>query len=450
MPLRAIVTDPGVENFTYIWVGKIAGSSAVIQSGTASTFTVNRSLYVGTIQVDLVVNDDDQGSGEYKSTLVFGDNGPNIINVTDGSFIPGVNNLTIVSFGDSDIIDATAVTVGRNVVLDGGAGVDYLFGGSGNDTLVLRDGDDNANVLPPSAGTITINDGGDDTYLLFPNSTLTVRDTTGRNTLDFSRANVTTASAPNLGITFDLSALRADQFVIQDVAPTLNLANPHQIRAQGLFSGLVGSGYNDTLTGRSDSTINGGQGADRLVAKDNVVGAKFIGGADADTFEIAANSILSAVDFSGDSGADQFVIGASSSLINIDFNGGADADVFTISNSTLTTIDFFGGADADVFELSGNISLTGVDFHGDSGADIFTIAGSVVGVLSFDGGADADVFNLVANAQIGSIDFSGDSGADVFTIRGNVVSTIDFEGGADADVFTIEVGSRVWFDRLRW
>lgn len=471
IPLKAVVTDPGEEVFTYQWIAKLAGTSTAIQTGNASTFTVNRSLFDRTIQVDLQVDDDDTGTDLYQSVLVFGDDGPNTIKVTDDSFIGGITNLTIISFGADDIIDASEVTGTNTVVLDGGAGVDYLFGGAGNDTLVLRDGNDLANVeLPSGVGgaPIVVNEAGNDIYLLSPNSVLTVRDRLGSNTLDFSRANISTAALPNLGVTFDLSVLTVDAFVVQDVAPELNLPESaqHQIRAQGLFAGLVGSSRNDRLTGRSNSTVLGGLGADVLVAPDGISNARFNGGADADVF-LLNGTVMNQIDFEGDAGADVFNIeaitlggidfsgGADADvfnltgnivLVDVDFEGDAGADVFTIDGIVTGTIDFGGGADIDTFTLledarieaiAGGASVNAIVFEGDSGADVFTISGDVIGGIDFGGGADADVFTLSAGASIGSIDFEGDAGADVFTIEGVVTGNIDFGGGADADVFTL-------------
>ena len=52
----------------------------------------------------------------------------------------------MLGLGEADVIDATQVSAGNNVVLDGGDGSDYLYGGSGDDTFFLRGGDDHANV----------------------------------------------------------------------------------------------------------------------------------------------------------------------------------------------------------------------------------------------------------------------------------------------------------------
>ncbi|MFN9987245.1 MAG: hypothetical protein ACK52S_16985, partial [Pirellula sp.] len=393
----ARVNDPGTDTFDYRWRTWFSDApGTIIQSETNSgnQFTVNRALYSssGTIVIELTVTDDDLGvSLPYVSTLlVLGDTSNDNVTITDADFANN-NNLTVLSLGGEDTINASGISADKNVVLDGGAGKDILFGGRGNDTMVLREGDDEA----------TDNSGGDDIFILVPNSTLKVVDNTGRNTLDFSRANVSTLDRPGLGITFDLGLTAAG--VAQDVAPQLGRSadsgpRPHVVQAVGSFAGLVGSNFNDTLQGPGSATITAGAGADTIVVQSGS-GAldkpgRFSGGADADEFRLTGTTVG-----------------------NIDFSGDSGMDVFNISNSTLTGIDFNGGADADVFNLTGAITTVGqIDFNGDSGMDVLNLGGTVVGSIDFGGGADADVLNLGTGGSIGGIDFSGDSGMDVFNI----------------------------------
>ena len=141
-----------------------------------------------------------------------------------------MNNLLVLGLDDADVIDATAVSAGNHVVLDGGDGSDYLYGGSGDDTFFLRGGDDQANVS--LAGGPEPNFQGNDRYYVVPNSTHTVVDTLGENALDFTFAE--------FGVTFDLSL----QDSPQDVDP-LGDAGEHFVQISGTFAELVGSEFGD-------------------------------------------------------------------------------------------------------------------------------------------------------------------------------------------------------------
>jgi parallel beta-helix repeat protein len=436
--LTASIVDPGEEVFTYSWkAAKVLSPTLdqIIEQGTAKDFSVTTSLYTGyTIKVTMYVADDDLGTYTYVSTLLAGTDSDDNLSINSSNFAAGTSNLTIVSFAGSDTLNATSLDSSKNVVLDGGDGVDYLFGGSGNDTFILRSGNDQANysalsntgVGDEGGGFLVIpNEGGNDSYILVPNSTLTIVDRSGENSLDFNRAS--------FGIEYDLSRLNSLQFDTQEVA-----SGGHFIKAMGEFDGLIGSNFGDRLTGAAGASVFGGGGADTLIAVSGssaIEPSQFFGGADADTFVITGSQ-LNYIDFSGDSGADIFTISAGT-LGGIDFSGGADADIFNITGGTLSGIDFGGGADADIFNLTGNITFNTVDFSGDSGMDIFNIGGTVTGTIDFGGGADADTFNLLNTGNVGSIDFSGDSGADVFVIAGTVTGGIDFSGGADNDIFQL-------------
>ncbi|MFM8327371.1 MAG: hypothetical protein ACKN9U_21135, partial [Pirellulaceae bacterium] len=68
----ALVTDPGEEIFTYLWQARVIGTNIVVQSGAAETFTIIPSLYSGTIEVTLTVDDGDLGIDTYVSILLLG------------------------------------------------------------------------------------------------------------------------------------------------------------------------------------------------------------------------------------------------------------------------------------------------------------------------------------------------------------------------------------------
>ena len=459
IPLRSDVRDPSLDDLatmSYQWTA--VGSSGTQTASTRDLLLDRNSVGDGLIRLTLIVSDDDGASFTFSSAMLFGTSGDDTLSIRDSDFATaGVNTLIVVSLSGSDVIDGSLVTnPNLQLILDGGDGPDQLYGGAGNDIFVLRGGNDTANV--PS-NTITPNESGNDRYLLSPNSVLTVIDRTGNNTLDFSLANFGLVSQPSLGVTFDLSQVSQLGLVQQDVAPGTGTAGLHYVAAQGSFLGLIGSGFNDTLTTRSGAFVDAGAGSDKIIVGNGVVGGRLSGGADADVFSINGQGI-STINFEGDAGADIFDIGVNATLSGVNFGGGADNDIFNIMGGTLTgisfegdsgadvftvsaggslsSIDFSGGADNDVFNFSGG-NLTSVNFEGDVGADIFNISGN--GTLSgviFGGGADNDIFNISTVGSLSGINFEGDAGADIFVISPNsVLSGVNFGGGADNDIFSI-------------
>jgi len=141
----------------------------------------------------------------------------------------------------------TLLGTAANNRLDGGAGNDSLVGGDGNDTLVAGAGDDSLQ-------------GGnnDDWYVLSPAGTSRLTDTAGIDTIDFRTAI--------RGVTFTL-ALDAGQLQTVDAAT-------NKVALTGAFENLLGSSYNDLLTGNALAndviglggldTIEGGAGNDYL------------------------------------------------------------------------------------------------------------------------------------------------------------------------------------------
>ncbi len=234
--LIAQVADPGVrDTFSYHWSISGGGESYEVLDG-GPTFTLDRSGAPNAVYVvTLSVTDDDLGSDTLSMAVLVGTPSADRIVVTDDAFTStGVNNLLVLGLGDTDVIDATAVSAGNHVVLDGGDGTDQLFGGSGNDVFFLRGGDDQANVAVP--GGPPPNYEGDDRYYIVPNSTHTIADTLGANALDFTFAA--------FGVTFDLS----EENVLQDVG-LLSDAGEHFVQFDGTFPELVGSAFGDALNG---------------------------------------------------------------------------------------------------------------------------------------------------------------------------------------------------------
>lgn len=479
--LQSVVSDPGTaDTFSYAWTATAAGQPT--QTGSAATFTLNRSAApTAVFLVLLTVTDDDGSSGQYSLDIQIGTSNSETIVLDNSSFSGSTNGVLVLGLGGDDVIDATGVTdPAISLVMDGGSGLDVLYGGSGNDIYILADGNDAANMQPwgsVSVSTITPNTAGSDTYLLTPNSTLSVFDDSGSNTLDFQRSA--------FGVTLDLSAVSTAAASLQDVAPAGTSPATHYVALQGAFAGLNGTGFSDTLTAGNNSMIRAGAGADRLAVKAGTVGASVFGGADDDLLTVTGTGIAS-LNFGGDSGNDLLV--NQGTISGLTFSGGADQDLLqnlgTINSTlnfggdsgadllanagTIAGLVFSGGADQDLLVNNGSVattlhfggdqelllsdpgSITSLNFGGDSGNDIFVNLGSISSLI-FTGGADDDLLVnmgglptllnlggdtdtlLEGNATIGSLNFGGDDGNDVLLNRGTLSSLV-FTGGADDDL----------------
>ncbi len=467
--LVAQTSDAGQNDpISVSWQAYPAGYPSELQTGVGPSFTVNRSSRPTLVWiVRAVAIDDDGGVTELETALLVGSSAADNIVIDNATFsTSGVDTLLVLGLGGDDTIDGTQVTTaGNQLILDGGDGLDNLFGGAGDDVYYLWRGNDNANVqqydvnnLPVGPTPIEL---GNDSYKLKPNSVLTVVDRTGDNTLDFSLANYGDSS----GIVFDLSLANSSTLVQQDVSVTQPAA--HFVNTLGSFSGLVGSTFGDQLTAASNSTVDGGAGNDALTVKSGTVGASLSGGADDDTLTVTGTGIAN-LNFGGDEGVDSLF--NSGSIAGLSFRGGADDDIVTnsgaivgllnfggddgidslLNTGTIADLSFRGGADDDLLQNRGSISGA-LNFGGDDGVDAFLNAGSIAN-LTFRGGADDDVFInngstpttisfvgdddilLSGVGLIGALNFGGDDGADTF-VNLSTITTMTFSGGADDDLF---------------
>ena len=433
--LVAGIEDPGtLDTFThggaYRWTAEVVGIPGTMQSGSVSTFVVDRTAYPDALwNVSLSVADDDGGTGSFTTTLLVGTNGDDIganrLIVSDAMFSQsGTFNLMALGLDGNDTIDASGVTDPNfSVTLVGGSGVDNMFGGAGDDVYLLAQGNDNANV--PNSDVLNPVEAGSDRYVLRPNSVLTVIDRIGSNSLDFGLAD--------FGITFDLSLTSTTTLVSQDVVPIPMTAPLHIVQTQGSFTRLDGSLFDDHLTAASGASLFGDAGNDTFTAKAGTIGASFHGGADSDILSISAVGI-SNLDFSGDAGADTLInLGE---ITGLTFNGGADADILQNDGSILAALSFGGDAGADLLLNSGDIA--NLTFNGGADNDIFVNNGTATTNLDFN--ADADIL-LSGLGSIGTLNFGGDSGADIFVNLGSILD-LTFNGGADNDIF-VNNGSAV-------
>jgi len=441
--LDGLIFDAGfLDTVSVAWLAYPAGSPLNTRTGSGTSFTLDRSAFPNSIwQITATATDDDGGSSMYSTALMVGTGGSESIQINDSTFASvGASRLIVMGMDGSDIIDGSQVRSGSNqLILDGGLGADYLFGGLGDDIYNLTSGADFANVSVPGGPSVIYQE-GDDTYRLTPGSTLTIIDLIGNNTLDFGLADF----GDGTGVSFDLSLINATAMTMQDVSSSQPAQ--HFVSTRGNFTGVIGSRFSDSLTAASGSTLWGGSGNDRFTIKPGTTTATIWGGADDDVLTSSAIGVTT-LSFNGDDGRDSFInLGTVSNLV---FKGGADDDVLVNSGTIVTTLSFggddgadtlrnagsiaslafVGGADDDVLVNTGTI-VTTLDFGGDEGADTLWNTGSI-GSLLFAGGADDDVL-VNTGTIVTTLDFGGDNGSDTLWNTGSIQGLV-FKGGADDD-----------------
>ena len=188
--LSSEIFDAQGDTFTYAWTAFVASDSSITpKTGSSSDFAFDRSAAPSAIwTIQLAVTDDDGDVGNFELNLLAGTESADTILINNATLADvGSGVLLVLGLGGSDTIDASGVTdTSTQLILDGGADADLLFGGAGDDIFYLRQGDDSANLItagtPIDAATMEL---GNDRYFLTPNSTLTVVDTSGDNALDF-------------------------------------------------------------------------------------------------------------------------------------------------------------------------------------------------------------------------------------------------------------------------
>ncbi len=134
-----------------------------------------------------------------------------------------------------------------NDTLDGGEGNDRLYAGLGDDLLISHEGYD---LLSGGAGN--------DTFELQGLSHKRLYDDAGVDTLDFSQVEQD-ARGRGEGVTVNLSIDNGSRQYVQ---------NHSAISLKGDFENVIGTAFNDRLTGNDqDNLILGGSGNDRLYGR---------------------------------------------------------------------------------------------------------------------------------------------------------------------------------------
>ena len=262
-----------------------------------------------------------------------------------GDILSGIENATGSAFNDT----LTALATGS--MLTGGAGNDILNGGNGNDMLIGGVG----------ADTMSGGSGSDTAYYYVSNAAVNINLNlttaqaggeaagdilSGIENITGSNYNDTFTSSSVANILYGEGGIDTVSYAASTAAVNVNLAlSTAQIggfaAGDTLFNieNIIGSGFNDTLTGTSAANnLNGGAGIDTVSYANSTVGVNVnLGLATAQTGGFAAGDILSNIENLTGSGFSDMLIG--SSIANI-IAGGAGKDTMT------------GGLGADIFKYS--------------------------------------------------------------------------------------------------
>jgi Ca2+-binding RTX toxin-like protein len=278
-----------------------------------------------------------------------------------------LDKLIVNSLGGDDIVDASAVLAGVNLLtLDGGIGIDTLTGGHGNDQLIGGSGND------------TVFGGeGDDTLIWNPGDANDVFEgQAGQDTMLFNGANVAeeivlSANGPRLRFTRNIATVtmdcddievvhftakgEADNITVNDLSGT----DVREVKLDLSASGDAGAGDNS-----SDTIIVNGTAANDAVNVNGSGGSVSVTGLTATVnilSSVAADDRLIVKTLAGDD-----VVNASGlpdGLIGLTVDGGENDDVLVGSGGNDTLL---GGLGDDI--LSGGPGVDVLD--GGPGANV--------------------------------------------------------------------------------
>ncbi len=440
---KAAIVEPGPidkTGLTYQWYvngAKIAGA-------TAATFaTATPGL------VALEVSDDDATTLAVTEVHLVAGTAPFVVPT------PAATTTQVLVVGDAGANTIDAKSIAIPVVLDGGAGNDTLYGGSAGDVLIAGDGTSNLldggqgdNLFIAGSGNDTMIGGtGNDVYRLKFSQDL-VTDAGGYDTLD--------ASDVLVGITLNMTLVGPQPVY---AGSTIDLA--------GEFEKLIGTTKNDTLYGGDGDDLDGGLGADTLVAlatnvtlyggdgdaddtlvaEPGATGTVLEGGGGGDTliarapevtlyggdgdddFQLTSDAIGAVVQ--GGSGGDSIVSAAN----NVTLYGGDGDDTLDIANgSNIVAVGGDGTAttgEATLLSQSGNDTIfvgpvNGITLYGGDGDDAVLIDGASNAVAIGNDGTDT----LVANGT--NVALVGDGGVDTLVaLDGSGITLYGGDGGDD-------------------
>jgi len=349
-------------------------------------------------------------------------------NDAEGDTLSGIRNL--IGSNSNDFLVASSL----GSRLDGGTGNDILVANSGTDTLVGGGGEDTASYTLSNAAVSIDLLNGTATGGFAAGDTLTaIQNLIGSGSADTLRGD-TQANTINGGAGDDTIEGRggADKLDGGDGNDTVSYQNSSDRVTVNLtlagaqsstgdangdtlsnFENIIGSDYNDTLTGNATVNIlTGGKGNDLLVGG---AGADILdGGDDIDTVSYAASTLGVTVNLGTGTGI-----------------GGDAQDDTLISIENVTGSNF---ADRLTGTSGANI------LNGGSGNDILVSMG---GADTLDGGADIDTadFSIATTAVTLNIATRTGTGADGATL--SLLNLENLTGGTGNDSLTGDSGANI-------
>jgi Ca2+-binding RTX toxin-like protein len=280
---------------------------------------------------------------------------------------------------------------GGNDTLNGGAGIDTLKGGDGNDTYVV---DSTTDIISDTSGTDAIQASVNldlASYAAIEN--LTLSGSASLNGTGNALDNVITGNAGD-NVIHGGGGIDTASYGAAGSAVTVSLAKTGAQATGGAgadtlisIENLIGSNYNDSLTGNGganvldgrggNDTLNGGAGDDVLIGgkgDDRLIGSggydTLIGGAGNDTYVIAGGNGY--IEVSDSQGTDTLNASGAAAGVMIDLTPGGISNI----NGTMVNWSTGGEVDAplDVLFLQ--------DCSGSFGDDVATVKTLVPQVVS--------------------------------------------------------------------
>jgi len=422
--------------------------------GGADSITVHDLSGTGVQKVDLdLAGTPGTGAGDAQADAVTveGSNGNDVISIVQSGStvtvsgtpeivtITGVDatgdSLTVKGFDGNDTIDASTMSVGLNLTLDGGAGNDFIRGGAGNDLLLGGSGNDT--IIGGRGNDVALMGADDDTFIWNPgDGSDTIEGQGGFDTLEFTGSNVSekidiAANGSRArffrdvgSVTMDLNGVEdlrfhalggADSVTVNDLTGT----NATRVDVDLTNSSGTGDDQADTVTD------NGTSAADTITAT-SAGGTITVSGLAASIYVTGFEPGQDSVVINGLGGDD--VINASAVTgVGLTLNGGDGNDLITggAGNDVIS-----GGRGSDV-ALMGNGDDTFLWNPGDGSDTVEGQGGS--DTLQFNGANVAEHIDIAANGS--RVRFSRDVASISMDVNG--VETIRFSALGGNDVITV-------------
>ncbi|MEX0276351.1 MAG: beta strand repeat-containing protein, partial [Ruegeria sp.] len=409
---RDLIFERGDDNFT-LTVGDVGRNVYLGTTNAASTDTDTFVMLGGTIGGS-VIGDNGVDTITLDGTAITGDirafGGDDTINLINGS----VRDVNWGVGDESDILDLTNVTLGRDLIFE-----------RGDDNFTLRAGAVGRNVY---LGLTNASSTDTDTFVM-------TGGTIGGSVIGDN--GVDTITLDGTAITFDIRAFAG--------VDTINL-----------ISGSVrnvdwGNGDESDILDLTNVTVSGelifGGGADNFtlttgdVAGDIHLGFSNGTSTDTDTFVMNGGSAARII---GDNGIDNITLNGG--VLGSDIIAFAGVDTINLISGSVRTVNWGNGDESGILDLT-NVTVSGELIFG-GGADNFTLTtGEVAGDihLGFSNGTSTDTDTFVMNGG-SAARIIGDNGIDNITLNGGDIGTdiIAFAGDDTIDLISGSVRTVNW------